>query len=183
MGFFLSSLFYLITSASSFRDRFQYYPPPYLRHLNGKSLVTLVLRPCLDNPCNKLSWSRKVEALATVLFTISWKSDVNTLIQTISTLKSNYPFNWHEAEVYKKIKYLPSNILTQIYKFPKWNSSELLTLPVLTTGQFFLHCWPHLLGLHRSGFTIAIRVNRSAIVSSEKTGIEKNLTGNWWTII
>lgn len=37
-------------------------------------------------------------------------------------------------------------------------------LPVLTTGQLFLHSCRHFLGLHLSAFTIAIRVNRSDIL-------------------
>lgn len=38
-------------------------------------------------------------------------------------------------------------------------------LPVLTTGQLFLHSWRHFLGLHLSSLTMAIRVSRSAISS------------------
>lgn len=34
-------------------------------------------------------------------------------------------------------------------------------LPVLTTGQLFLHSWRHFFGLHLSLLTMAIRVNRS----------------------
>ena len=34
-------------------------------------------------------------------------------------------------------------------------------LPILTTGQERLHSWLHLLGLHLSVFTTAIRVNLS----------------------
>ena len=41
-----------------------------------------------------------------------------------------------------------------------------IILPVLTTGQLFLHSWRHFLGLHLSSLTIAIRVSRSAISSS-----------------
>lgn len=36
-------------------------------------------------------------------------------------------------------------------------------VPVLLTGQLFLHSWRHFLGLHRSELTMAIRVNRSAM--------------------
>lgn len=42
------------------------------------------------------------------------------------------------------------------------------SLPVLTTGQLFLHSCRHFFGLHLSVLTIAIRVRRSAILEQWK---------------
>lgn len=43
------------------------------------------------------------------------------------------------------------------------------SLPVLTTGQLFLHSWRHFLGLHLSELTIAIRVNLWSDISLNST--------------
>ena len=42
------------------------------------------------------------------------------------------------------------------------------TLPILTTGQLFLHSCLHFLGLHLSELTMAIRVNLSDILHERK---------------
>lgn len=40
-------------------------------------------------------------------------------------------------------------------------SHSYVHLPIRTTGQDFLHSWRHLLGLHLSELTMAIRVSLS----------------------
>ena len=50
-----------------------------------------------------------------------------------------------------------------------------MQVPVALTGQRLRHCWPHLLGRHRSSATTAIRVDRRDIVRLHRRAARHNL--------
>jgi hypothetical protein len=55
--------------------------------------------------------------------------------------------------------------------------TSMQSFPILTTGQDFLHSCRHLLGLHLSELTMAIRVNLS--VSSKAFFLDDIILGDW----